>query len=135
MSEQKGKQRPDKGSRKEKLSPNMMAYVGLRITVTLDDGTRVDGTLGAFDKHGNMVVMDAERTRVTKAGKPERQAVPVVMLRGQAVTMVEHTPSLATAAGVVTGYLGAAAVSSVKVAPLGAAPAASRAALSAPLQL
>jgi small nuclear ribonucleoprotein (snRNP)-like protein len=133
--------KPDKPTRKEKLSASMMAYVGLRIAVTLDDSTRVDGTLAAFDKHGNLVLTDAERTRTTKAGKLERQPIPVVMLRGQTVALVEHTPSMATCAGITTGYLGASVAAAAQVLPRGAGSAGaaaivpSRAALNAPLQL
>ena len=98
-------QRTTERKKKEKLSPTMLAYVGLRIAVTLDDDTRIDGTLASFDKHGNMILTDAERTRVTKAGKPVRSAIPVVMLRGQGVLAVEHTPSIGTNAGIVSSYL------------------------------
>ncbi len=140
----KHRERPDKPVRKEKLSPTMMSYIGRRIAVTLDDNTRIDGTLAAFDKHNNMVLTNAERTRVTKAGKPERQAIPVVMLRGQTVMRIEHTPSMATSAGIVTGYIGSGVAAAARAQRVGnaggaaaaaAVPSTTRAALNTPLQL
>jgi len=101
---------PIETSGAKKKSPGMIAYIDCRVDVDIEDGTSIEGRLATFDRHGNVVLVDAVRTRriKDKAGKPkgrvERTCIDVVMLRGTSIISVRYTPGPTTGPRVPGSY-------------------------------
>lgn len=73
----------------------MLAIVGCRVTVELDDGTSLTGKLLSYDRHQNVVLGDAERTRRTKkTNRLVHDSLGLVYLRGNGVVSVSYKPSI-----------------------------------------
>lgn len=73
---------------------SMLTFVGHRVAVSLDDGSIVEGVLRAYDKNGNVVLADAERTVRTRSGRERRSILLLAFLRGKCVVAVSCLPSL-----------------------------------------
>jgi small nuclear ribonucleoprotein (snRNP)-like protein len=76
----------------------MVAYIGARVDVSLDDQTTVTGKLLSFDRQCNLILQDAERKRMTRGKKPMelRQSFEILMVRGLCVKKVSYTPGVTT---------------------------------------
>eukprot|EP00400_MALV-I_sp_L67-5_P000387 gene387-680_t len=69
-------------------------YLNWKIRITGTDGRTLTGTLVGFDKHVNIILLDAEEQRTIKskkAGKPtdHTRTVGFVVVRGDTVLSVE----------------------------------------------
>eukprot|EP00760_Papus_ankaliazontas_P034536 PhM_4_TR7247/c0_g1_i2/m.42832/K11086/SNRPB, SMB; small nuclear ribonucleoprotein B and B' len=69
----------------------MFDYVNQKIRLVMGFDRQVTGTLLAFDRHMNIVIADAEETRVVytkKVPRDETRSLGLVMLRGENVMSI-----------------------------------------------
>ncbi|EPY29588.1 Lsm5p [Strigomonas culicis] len=109
---------------------NLIDYLGCRITVDLDDGSRVTGRLLSLDGKNNMVFSDAERVRTTRkrsrncVGVEKRECYTAVLfIRGEAITAVSFNKNITTDKQVIDKVGGKTEVDSRRIDIAGISPA------------
>ena len=71
----------------------LQQFLNYRVRATLHDGREVVGTLSAFDRHMNLVLVDAEEFRTLKRRteaetREVKRVLGLVILRGESVVHV-----------------------------------------------
>ena len=70
------------------MSQKILNLLGARIKITLQDNRIFIGQLLAFDRYMNLVLLDTQEIRITKAEKVEKRTLGLVILRGEVVVSI-----------------------------------------------
>ncbi|RNF11307.1 U6 snRNA-associated Sm-like protein LSm5p [Trypanosoma rangeli] len=83
---------------------NLLAFLGYRVKVELDDGSTLIGRLVSLGPTSNLILTDVERVRPLKRQRGSTKTEcynSVLFVRGSSVVSVHHTSGITTDRGVV----------------------------------